>query len=76
MDRSKKYKIMYQKEIEQGRLVIYEYNFDKQYELMRMCDIVYLPILVIHLNNLNNIMSKNPNRIMDAIYSGKPVITN
>ena len=42
MDRSKKYKIMCKKEIRQGRLVIYEYNFDKQYELMRMCDIVYL----------------------------------
>ncbi len=76
MDRSKKYKIMYQKEIEQGRLVIYEYNFEKQYELMRMCDIVYLPIVCNSMPDLNNLMSKSPNRIMDAIYSGKPVITN
>ena len=43
---------------------------------MRMCDIVYLLIIVIVSPDLNNLMSKSLNRIMDAIYSGKPVITN
>ena len=29
-----------------GKLTLHEYNFDKQYQLMKECDIVYLPIVV------------------------------
>ena len=46
------------------------------FELMKNCDIVFLPIVCNSMLNLADIRSKSPNRIMDAIYSGKPVITN
>tara|TARA_B100000029_G_C17419831_1_gene903882 strand:+ start:61 stop:1074 length:1014 start_codon:yes stop_codon:yes gene_type:complete len=76
LDRSKKYKIMYKDQIEKGRMEIHEYDFKKQYELMRECDIVFLPIIANSMPNLLDIKAKSPNRIIDAIYSGKPVITN
>ena len=76
LNRSQKYKEMYKHWIEKGRLVVHEYNFEKQYELMKDCDIVFLPIVCNSMTNLEDIKSKSPNRIMDAIYSGKPVITN
>ena len=76
MDRSKKYKQMYKDEIEKGRMEIHEYDFKKQYELMKECDVVFLPIVANSMANLQDIRSKSPNRIIDAIYSGKPVITD
>ena len=76
LNRSKKFKAMYSHWIEKGKMVIHEYNFEKQYELMKNCDIVFLPIVCNSMLNLADIRSKSPNRIMDAIYSGKPVITN
>ena len=41
-----------------------------------MCDVIFLPIVVNSMDNLNRFKSKSPNRIMDAIYSGKPVVSN
>ena len=76
LDRAKKFRIMYKKEIDSGRLIIYDYDYHKQYELMRMCDFVFLPIVCNSMANVNDLRSKSPNRIIDAIQSGKPVITN
>jgi len=76
LNRAKKFRVMYNHWIEKGRMVIYDYNYEKQYELMKNCDIVFLPIVCNSLSNLSDLRSKSPNRIMDAIYSGKPVITN
>ncbi len=76
LDRAKKFRVMYKEEIDSGRLVIYDYDYNKQYELMKMCDIVYLPIVSNSMADLDSIKSKSPNRIIDAIQSGKPVITN
>lgn len=76
LNRSKKFKVLYKDQIATGRLTLHEYDFDKQYQLMKECDIVYLPIVCNSLLNLNDMKAKSPNRIMDAIYSGKPVITN
>ena len=76
LNRTKKFQKMYDHWVDKGRLVIHDYNFEKQYELMRDCDIVFLPIVCNSMTNLEDIKSKSPNRIMDAIYSGKPVITN
>lgn len=76
LDRSKKYKIMYNEEISTGRLEIYEFDLKKQYELMKEADVVFLPICVNSMDNLIDMKAKSPNRIIDAIYSGKPVITN
>ena len=76
LDRTKKFDEMYRDEIASGKLTIHEYDFDKQYQLMDQCDIVYLPIVVNSMDNLIDIKVKSPNRILDAIQSGKPVITN
>ena len=43
---------------------------------MRECDIVFLPIIIRSPDEAIDIRSKSPNRIIDAIQSGKPVITN
>ena len=76
LDRSKKFKVMYKDQIEKGRLEIYEFDLKKQYELMKDADVVFLPIQINSMDSLINIKAKSPNRIIDAIYSGKPVITN
>jgi len=76
LDRSKKFKVMYKDQIEKGRLEIYEFDLKKQYELMKESDVVFLPIQINSMDSLINIKAKSPNRIIDAIYSGKPVITN
>ena len=76
LDRSKKFKVMYKDQIEKGRLEIYEFDLKKQYELMKEADVVFLPIQINSMDSLINIKAKSPNRIIDAIYSGKPVITN
>ena len=76
LDRTKKFDEMYRDEIASGKLTLHEYDFDKQYQLMKECDIVYLPIVVNSMDNLIDIRVKSPNRILDAIQSGKPVITN
>ena len=76
LDRSKKFKVMYKDQIEKGRLEIYEFDLKKQYELMKEADVVFLPIQINSMESLINIKAKSPNRIIDAIYSGKPVITN
>jgi hypothetical protein len=76
LDRSKKYKQMYQDEIRKGRLEIYEFDLTKQYELMKEADIVFLPIIVNSMGSMDDVKCKSPNRIIDAIYSGKPVITS
>ena len=76
MDRSKKFIEMYPDAIESGRLTIHEFDWDKQYELMNDADVIFLPIVVNSMDNLIDIRAKSPNRIMDAIYSGKPVVSN
>ena len=76
MDRSKKFIEMYSDEIATGRLTIHEYDWNKQYELMNDADVIFLPIVVNSMDNLVDIRAKSPNRIMDAIYSGKPVVSN
>ena len=76
MDRSKKYKKMYEDQIEEGRMEIHEFELKKQYELMDQADIVFLPLIVNSKDDMAIIKCKSPNRIIDAIYSGKPVITN
>ena len=76
MDRSKKYQKMYEDQIIDGRMQIYEFDLKKQYELMKEADIVFLPVIINSNSALAHIKAKSPNRIMDAIYSGKPVITN
>ena len=76
LDRSKKFKVMYKDQIEKGRLEIYEFDLKKQYELMKEADVVFLPIQINSMDSLINIKAKSPNRIIDAIYSGKTVITN
>jgi len=76
LDRSKRFKEMYPSEIESGRLTIEEFDFIRQYELMDQCDVVFLPIICNSMENLIDMKAKSPNRIMDAIYSGKPVVSN
>ena len=76
MDRSKKYKKMYEDQIEEGRMQIHEFELKKQYELMDQADIVFLPLIVNSKDDMAIIKCKSPNRIIDAIYSGKPVITS
>ena len=55
---------------------MHDYNFKKQYTLMQECDIVFLPIIIRSPDEAIDIRSKSPNRIIDGIQSGKPVITN
>tara|TARA_E500000331_G_C17234855_1_gene704292 strand:- start:48 stop:1052 length:1005 start_codon:yes stop_codon:yes gene_type:complete len=76
IDRSKKYIKMYSDQIVNGRMEIYEFDLKKQYELMKEADIVFLPIVINSKSAISHIKGKSPNRIMDALYSGKPVITN
>ena len=73
LDRVKKFKDRY---LHLDKLHMHEYNFNKQYTFMRECDIVFLPIIIRSPDEAIDIRSKSPNRIIDAIQSGKPVITN
>ena len=73
LDRTKKY-------IEQYRttekLYLHEYNYDKQKEMMRICDIIFLPVLAQTQEQFTDLKVKSPNRVIDSIQAGKPVITN
>lgn len=75
-DRSNKFKEIYKEDIEKGKLVLYEYDDKKQYELMNNADIVFLPIVTTSADTIKDMKAKSPNRIMDAIMSGKPVVSN
>lgn len=73
LDRVKKYTEMY-KGIK--NLHLYDYDYDKQKQLMKMCDIIFLPILGQSLEQYEDLKVKSPNRIIDSIQAGKPVVTN
>ena len=73
LDRVKKFEDRY---LQLDKLHMHEYNFNKQYTFMKECDIVFLPIIIRSPDEAIDIRSKSPNRIIDAIQSGKPVITN
>jgi glycosyltransferase involved in cell wall biosynthesis len=76
IDRSKKHIDRYYRYIEKEKILkIYEYNFTEQEKLMKMSDIIFLPIRSKNFN-VKTIYQKSPNRILDAIQMGKIVITN
>ena len=77
LDRVKKFKdrndILTQRHT---NIFLHEYDYIKQKELIKKCDIVFLPIIALDKNQTLDISVKSPNRIIDALMSGKPVITN
>ena len=73
LDRVKKFEDRY---LQLNKLHMHDYDFNKQYTFMKECDIVFLPIIIRSPDEAIDIRSKSPNRIIDAIQSGKPVITN
>jgi glycosyltransferase involved in cell wall biosynthesis len=76
IDRSKKHIDRYYKYIEKDKILkIYEYNFTEQEKLIKMSDIILLPIRSKNFS-AKTIYQKSPNRILDAIQMGKIVITN
>jgi glycosyltransferase involved in cell wall biosynthesis len=76
IDRSKKHIDRYYRYIEKEKILkIYEYNFTEQEKLMKMSDIIFLPIRSKNFS-VKTIYQKSPNRILDAIQMGKIVITN
>ena len=76
IDRSKKHINRYCKYIEEEKILkIHEYNFTEQEKLIKMSDIILLPIRSKNFNT-KTIYQKSPNRILDAIQMGKIVITN
>ena len=76
IDRSKKHIDRYYRYIEKEKILkIYEYNFTEQEKLMKMSDIIFLPIRTKNFS-VKTIYQKSPNRILDAIQMGKIVITN
>lgn len=50
----------------------HEWSFDMHTELMNQCDLVLLPFK----DNIKNISTKSPNRVVESINAGKFVITN
>jgi glycosyltransferase involved in cell wall biosynthesis len=76
IDRSKKHINRYYKYIEEEKILkIHEYNFTEQEKLIKMSDIILLPIRSKNFN-AKTIYQKSPNRVLDAIQMGKIVITN
>ena len=76
IDRSKKHIDRYYRYIEKEKILkIYEYNFTEQEKLIKMSDIILLPIRSKSFN-VKTIYQKSPNRVIDAIQMGKIVITN
>ena len=73
LDRVKKYIEEYQFT---DKIYLHEYNYDKQKELMKACDVIFLPILAQTPEQFTDLKVKSPNRIIDSIQAGKPVITN
>ena len=74
-DRTKRWIDMYHGLINTGDIHIHEYTYNKQYQLMKECDIVFMMTSPVGFDS-NEIKGKSPNRILDAIQMGKPVITN
>ena len=77
LDRVKKFEVIYKQLLQRHKnLFLHEYDFDKQKEMIKNCDIVFLPIVTLSPDQALDVKVKSPNRIIDAIQSGKPVITN
>ena len=75
LDRTKKFFKIYEPYLKSGEMILHEYDFETQYSLMKESDIVFLPIIKTR-TDMTDIKCKSPNRMIDAIQSGKPVVTN
>ena len=73
LDRTKKYIEEYQTT---EKLYLHEYDYDKQKEMMRMSDLIFLPVLAQTPEQFIDLKVKSPNRVIDSIQAGKPVLTN
>jgi len=77
LDRIRKFEVIYKPLLQRHKnLFLHEYDYDKQKEMIKNCDIVFLPIVTLSPDQALDVKVKSPNRIIDAIQSGKPVITN
>lgn len=75
LDRTNKFFKIYEGHLKSGEMFLHEYNFETQYSLMKESDLIFLPIIKSR-TDITDIKCKSPNRIIDALQSGKSVVTN